>query len=83
MHDNHPSYEKKGTKTMYLFFHNKRGRWMFGPTIGADKGVEYGSVEFGTAKCPGDPAGVGNWMRKTAFLHRWMKNEALKVICKK
>ena len=83
MHDGHPAYEKRGSKKMYLFFYLKTGRWMFGPTLGADKGVEYGTKEFGTAKCPADPAVVGLWMRKTSFLHRWTKEESLKVICKK
>ena len=44
---------------MFLFFDKKKGRWMFGPSLGSSKGVEYGSGEFSTAKCPADPARSG------------------------
>ena len=68
---------------MYLFLEKSSSKWMFGPTLGVDKKVEYGS-EAGagkTAKCPGDQQTVGKWMRKTKFLHRWEKSAALKVVC--
>ena len=63
---------------MYLFYTSTR--WMFGPTLGVDKKVEYGS-EVGQAKCPGDQQMAGKWMRKTKFLHRWEKSTALNLAC--
>ena len=71
---------------MYLFLEKTSSRWMFGPTLGVDKKVEYGSEvgsgkTFSAAKCPGDPQTTGKWMRKTKFLHRWEKSAALKLVC--
>ena len=71
---------------MFLFLEKTSSRWMFGPTLGVDKKVQYGSEvgsgkTFQAAKCPGDPQTVGKWMRKTKFLHRWEKSAALKVVC--
>jgi len=81
MHENHPAYEKAGKKPMFLFYEKKKAQWVFGPTLGSSTGVEYGSVEKGTAKCPADPPAVGTWMRKTSFLHRWKKEPSLIVNC--
>ena len=79
MHEGHPAYEKAGKKPMFLFYEKKKAQWLFGPTFGASSGVEYGSVERGTAKCPADDAGW--WMRKSSFLSRWKKEASLKVTC--
>jgi len=79
MHEGHPAYEKAGKKPMFLFYEKKKAQWLFGPTFGASSGVEYGSVEKGTAKCPADDAGW--WMRKSSFLNRWKKEASLKVTC--
>jgi len=83
MHENHPSYQKTGAKVIYLFFNKAKTQWVFGPTLGSTKNSEYASAELSTAKCPGDPANVGQWMRKTSFLHRWQKEKTLKLLCMK
>ena len=71
---------------MFVFYEKTQARWLFGPTLGVDKKVEYGSElssgnTFKAAKCPGDQQTAGKWMRKTSFLHRWEKAATLKVIC--
>jgi len=89
MQGGHPYYEKAAiapNKPMFLFYEKTQARWMFGPTLGVDKKVEYGSElssgkTFKAAVCPGDPGTAGKWMRKTSFLHRWEKSAALKIVC--
>merc|ERR1712126_179271 len=67
-----------------IYFSTKpKTQWVFGPTLGSTKNSEYSSAELSTAKCPADPANVGQWMRKTSFLHRWQKEKTLKLICMK
>ena len=71
---------------MFVFYEKTQARWLFGPTLGVDKKVEYGSElssgnTFKAAKCPGDQQTAGKWMRKTSFLHRWEKAATLKVVC--
>merc|ERR1712123_557481 len=97
LHGGHPYYEKMahshtGTGTTpasttaqskFLFFEDKKKQWVFGPTLGAAKGVDYASAEKTLAKCPGDPPASGTWQRKSNILGRWKKDATLKVACEK
>jgi len=98
LHGGHPYYEKMahshtgtGTtpasttaqKSKFLFFEDKKKQWVFGPTLGAAKGVDYASAEKTLAKCPGDPPASGTWQRKSNILGRWKKDATLKVACEK
>ena len=55
---------------MFLYFESKKQQWVFGPTLGAAKGIEFGSAEKTLAKCPGDPPASGTWQRKSSILGR-------------
>eukprot|EP00090_Calanus_glacialis_P020617 TRINITY_DN3180_c0_g1_i1.p1 TRINITY_DN3180_c0_g1~~TRINITY_DN3180_c0_g1_i1.p1 ORF type:complete len:593 (+),score=149.12 TRINITY_DN3180_c0_g1_i1:61-1839(+) len=68
-------------KTMFLFYEDKMKQWVFGPTLGAIKGVDFGSAEKTLAKCPADPPASGTWQRKSSILGRWKKDTTLKVAC--
>jgi len=72
---------KASNKPMFLYFESKKQQWVFGPTLGATKGIEFGSAEKTLAKCPGDPPASGTWQRKSSILGRWKKDATLKMIC--
>lgn len=97
LHGGHPYYEKPGSqntqtvttptpttaqKAMFLFYEDKKKQWVFGPTLGAMKDVDFGSAEKTLAKCPADPPASGTWQRKSSILGRWKKDTSLKVACK-
>jgi len=65
----------------FLFWDKKHKQWIFGATLGSDRGVEFGSVENSPAKCPADPPARDNWQYKSSVLRRWKKSTALKVTC--
>ena len=57
---------------MFLFYDDKHKQWVFAQTVGATKGIEFGSAEKTLAKCPGDPPASGTWQRKSSILGRWV-----------
>jgi len=76
-----PSVNSRPVPEQYLFWDVKHKQWMFGPKLGKDSGVDFGSVQNSPAKCPGDPPANNNWQYKSSVLGRWKADRTMKVTC--
>merc|ERR1712142_431206 len=76
-----PAVNARPVPEQYLFWDVKHKQWMFGPKLGKDSGVDFGSVQNSPAKCPGDPPANNNWQYKSSVLGRWKPDRTMKVTC--
>jgi len=76
-----PASSSSSTTNLYLFYMANSKQWMIGPTASSATNANFATTKNTLAKCPGDPQTVGQWQRKTTFLHRWKTETSMSMTC--